>query len=108
MCFFGKLKSVAIKIHSFVAIVRDFKLDNIKSEFPRRRGDIPQLIAYVAVFGGLLVAFVICRRFALLGFGAIQFLMIALTANGIDRIKTISDLAEGSIRNRFLAWRGGM
>lgn len=63
---------------------------------------------YVAVFGGLLVAFVICRRFALLGFGAIQFLMIALTANGIDRIKTISDLAEGSIRNRFLAWRGGM
>lgn len=62
---------------------------------------------YLALCLGLAFTCFFCRKKWVLVFLLFFMIIIVLTSHGVDRIQSISEIGEGSIRNRLLLWNGG-
>lgn len=62
---------------------------------------------YLACFTALSFAFIISRKRWSMAFIFIFILTLLLVSDGSSRVKSMGDLGDGSIRNRFLLWKGG-
>lgn len=63
---------------------------------------------YVAISAALLVAFLLCRKRILIGAFLFFCLSLLLIGSGVQRVGSIADIGEDSIRNRLLLWCGGL
>ena len=63
---------------------------------------------YIALIAGILFVWGLSRNKWTLSFLVSFLVIILLTANGIDRVKSIGITEDGSISNRFLLWEGGL
>lgn len=62
---------------------------------------------YLACLTGMLLAFIISRKRWSMVFIFVFIWALLLVGDGSSRIKSMGDLEDGSIRNRFLLWKGG-
>ena len=62
---------------------------------------------YLACFIGLFLAFIISRKRWSIVFVFIFIMILLFVGDGPSRVKSIGNLEDGSIRNRFLIWKGG-
>ena len=63
---------------------------------------------FVAFTVGIAVLLALTREKKTLWFMAVFIIFVLLTKHGIDRVESIGDFSDGSIRNRLLLWHGGL
>ena len=61
---------------------------------------------FVALLAGFVAAWLLLRRRATVGFGLTAVGMVLLVSNGVDRVRSMAEVSDGSIANRFRLWRG--
>ena len=63
---------------------------------------------FVAFTVGIAVLLALTREKKTLWFMAVFIVFVLLTKHGVDRVESIGDFSDGSIRNRLLLWHGGL